>query len=97
LPGFLGKTYQNGKTVPNDHKLYQMAIMYIDTPNSHKIYILFPLQVPPKYTQIGIFGMKINHLATLALTALLHLCPHVLEKYSLICFFEALNAWDVLY
>jgi hypothetical protein len=24
-----------------------------------------PLQDPPKYTQIGMFGMKINYLATL--------------------------------
>jgi hypothetical protein len=28
----------------------------------------FPLQDPPKYTQIGIFGLKTNHLATLPLT-----------------------------
>jgi hypothetical protein len=28
----------------------------------------FPFQGPPKYTQIGIFGLKINHLATLLTT-----------------------------
>jgi hypothetical protein len=33
-------------------------------PNGHKIYHL-PLKVPPKFTQIGIFGLKICHLATL--------------------------------
>jgi hypothetical protein len=26
---FLGKTYQNGKNIPNDHKRYQKAIKYI--------------------------------------------------------------------
>jgi hypothetical protein len=40
-------------------------------PNSHKIYQYFLLQGPPKYTQIEIFGIKINHLATL---------PHVKES-----------------
>jgi hypothetical protein len=25
----------------------------------------FPFQDPPKYTQIGIFGLKVNHLAIL--------------------------------
>jgi hypothetical protein len=33
--------------------------------HGHKIYQDFPLQDPPKITNIGIFGMKINHLATL--------------------------------
>jgi hypothetical protein len=28
--------------------------------NYHKIYLNLPLQEPPKFTQIGIFGMKIN-------------------------------------
>jgi hypothetical protein len=30
-----------------------------------KIYHNLPLQKPPKFTQNGIFGKKINHLATL--------------------------------
>jgi hypothetical protein len=34
-------------------------------PNGHKIYQHFPFKGPPKYTKIGIFGLKINHLATL--------------------------------
>jgi hypothetical protein len=34
-------------------------------PNGHKIYQHFPSQGFPKFTQIGIFGLKINHLATL--------------------------------
>jgi hypothetical protein len=32
------------------------------------MYQHFPFQGPPKFTQIGIFGLKINHLATLAET-----------------------------
>jgi hypothetical protein len=38
-----------------------MAINYT---NDRKINQHFPL-APPKFTQIGIFGLKINHLATL--------------------------------
>jgi hypothetical protein len=34
-------------------------------PNGHKIYQHIQFHGPPKYTQIGIFGLKINHLATL--------------------------------
>jgi hypothetical protein len=33
-----------------------------NTPNGHKN---IPLQDPPKFTQIRIFGLKIYHLATL--------------------------------
>jgi TPR repeat protein len=39
---FLVQTYQNGKNIPNDHKLYQTAINYTkwpqNIPNGHKIY-----------------------------------------------------------
>jgi hypothetical protein len=43
-----------------------MAIKYFQyRPNGHKIYQDFPLQDPPKFTKIGIFGLKTNHLATL--------------------------------
>jgi hypothetical protein len=38
-------------------------------PNGHTIYQHVPFQGPPKYTQIGIFGMQIFHLATLMTTA----------------------------
>jgi hypothetical protein len=41
-----------------------------NTPNGHKVYQHFPLQDPPKFTQIGIFGLKTNHLATLRNTLL---------------------------
>jgi hypothetical protein len=33
--------------------------------NGHNIYHYFPFQGPQKSTQIGIFGLKIYHLATL--------------------------------
>jgi hypothetical protein len=33
--------------------------------NSRKIYQHFPFYGPPKFTQIWIFGVKTNHLATL--------------------------------
>jgi hypothetical protein len=46
-----------------------MAIKYFQWPynrsNGHKIYQDFQLQDPSKFTQIGIFGLKTNHLATL--------------------------------
>jgi hypothetical protein len=34
-------------------------------PTGHKINQHLPLQDPPKFTQIGLFGLKICHLATL--------------------------------
>jgi hypothetical protein len=50
-----------------------MAIYYTkwpyNIPNGHKIYQLFPFQGPPKCSHIAIFGLKINHLATLLFTA----------------------------
>jgi hypothetical protein len=46
-----------------------MAIKYAkwpgNGPNVYKIYQHLQLQDPPKFTQNGIFGLKINHLATL--------------------------------
>jgi hypothetical protein len=66
------------QTTPNGHTLYQMGINYtkrpyvipndhkLQIPNGRKIYQHFPFQGSPKYTQIGIFGLKLNHLATLA-------------------------------
>jgi hypothetical protein len=48
----------------NGHEMYQIAIKCIT--NGHKIYQQFPFQQrPPKYTLIGIFGVKIHHLASL--------------------------------
>jgi hypothetical protein len=34
-------------------------------PNDRKVYQHLPFQGPPKFTQIGIFGLKINRLANL--------------------------------
>jgi hypothetical protein len=45
-----GQIYQNGSK---------------KRPNGHKIYQHLPLQDTPKFTHIGIFGLKIYHLATL--------------------------------
>jgi hypothetical protein len=48
-----------------------MAVKYTKwlyiRPNGRKIDQHCPFQVPPKCTQIGIFGLKIYYLATLAL------------------------------
>jgi hypothetical protein len=69
---FLRTRHQRGKNIPNDRKIYQMAIRYFlwtqTWPNGHKICQDFPLQGPPKFTQIGIFGLRTNHLATLSET-----------------------------
>jgi hypothetical protein len=43
------KIYHNGTKIPNNHEIHQH----------------FPSKCPPKYAQIGLFGMKIYHLATL--------------------------------
>jgi hypothetical protein len=60
-----GQLYQIGTNytkrpyiIPNGHKLYQTAVKYTNI-----------FQGPPKYTPIRIFGLKINHLATLPLTS----------------------------
>jgi hypothetical protein len=65
LPDFLGsnipKRENNTKcpqSIPNGPKLYQTVLKYV--------YQHFLFQGPPKYTLIGIFGLKINHLANLA-------------------------------
>jgi hypothetical protein len=50
---FLGTRYQNQKNVPNQYQMYQTVI---NVP-----------KCPQKCTQLGIFGLKINHLATLVL------------------------------
>jgi hypothetical protein len=69
---FFIQIYQN---IPNDYKLFQIAIKYTkwskNIKNCRFIYQHFPFQGPPIYTQIGIFGIKINHLATLVA----HPCP----------------------
>jgi hypothetical protein len=43
-----GKIYQNSTKLPNDHKMFKMAVVYSKCPN-------VPFQDPPKFTQIVIF------------------------------------------
>jgi hypothetical protein len=66
---FLETIYQNSGKCTRLALNYQMTIKYTKWPlyiaNSHKIYQPFPFQGPPKWTQIGIFGLKKYHLATL--------------------------------
>jgi hypothetical protein len=59
------------KNVPNDHKMYQMAIKYTiwpqsrqNGPNNTKH---LPLQDLPKISKTWILGLKIYHPATLVL------------------------------
>jgi hypothetical protein len=67
---FLVQLTKTGENIPNDHKIHQIPITFTKwpqtIPNGHKIYQHFPFQGPPKCIQMGIFGMKINHLATLS-------------------------------
>jgi hypothetical protein len=70
---FLDTKYQTGENIPNNNqnitkcpfkmqkcpKKFRLASKYIN---------LFPYQGPPKFTQIGIFGLKTYHLATLFTT-----------------------------
>jgi hypothetical protein len=63
LPDFF--LVQNTKT----GKIYEVTRNYINRPENgpsvHKIYQHLSVQDPPKFTQIWIFGLKTNHLATL--------------------------------
>jgi hypothetical protein len=75
----LVQTYQNGKSITNFHKL-PIPNGHICTciiSNGHKLYqtnvkytnIFHSKALQNTYTQIWIFGLKINHLATLAVMA----------------------------
>jgi hypothetical protein len=50
--------------------MYQVAIKYTKSKQNrskgHKVCTHLPFQDSPKFTQSGIFGLKIYHLATLA-------------------------------
>jgi hypothetical protein len=50
------------QNIPNGRKIYQTGHKI---PNFHEIHPTFPSQGFPKFTQIGIFGMKKYRLATL--------------------------------
>jgi hypothetical protein len=60
----LHKNYQIAKNIPNVHKIFQKALKYIN---------IFPSKALQKFSQIGIFGSKRNHLATLVGTCWNHL------------------------
>jgi hypothetical protein len=59
---FLVQTYQIGKNITNDHKLYHPPINYTkwpqNIPNGHKIYQHLPFKGPPKFTQIWAFWFE---------------------------------------
>jgi hypothetical protein len=59
---FLFQTYQIGKNITNDHKLYKTGINYTKWPlnirNGHKIRQHLPFKGPPKFTQIWDFGFE---------------------------------------
>jgi hypothetical protein len=66
---FLVQTYQNGKkctkgpqTAPNGQTVYQITAHYFKWLQNVPT---FSIPRHLKYTRIGIFGLKINHLATL--------------------------------
>jgi hypothetical protein len=66
LPDFspkLGKIYQMTAKYTEWHEHLPNGIKNL--PNGHKMCQHLPLQAPPKITKSGIFGFKINHLATL--------------------------------
>jgi hypothetical protein len=68
----LVRNTKTGKNVPNEHKLYRngnkKSQISVNIPNGQKIYQHFLISGPQKFKQIGIFGLKINHLATPAET-----------------------------
>jgi hypothetical protein len=81
--------------IPKRGKIYQSTTKYTKwtqnmytkwtehLPNGHKIYQHLPLQDPPKFTQIGILGLKIYHLATLPSLAKVHFSPAL--RYLHLC------------
>jgi hypothetical protein len=57
---FLGTKYQSEINISNFNERPKNG------PGVHKIYQHLPIADPPKFTQIWIFGLKTNHLATLS-------------------------------
>jgi hypothetical protein len=66
---FVVQHTKSGKNIPKGHKIYLMVTKYtewtLNRPNKHKIYKHCPLQDLQKFTQTGIFVLKMYHLATL--------------------------------
>jgi hypothetical protein len=65
---FSVKHTRKWKNTPKFHIRYQIAIKYSKWLGKCT-YKNFPFQGPSKYAQIGIFGMKMFHLAILVLSA----------------------------
>jgi hypothetical protein len=59
-----GKCTKWPQTIPNGHNLYQMTKIYSKLSQNMTT---TSIPRPSKFDQIGIFGLKINHLATLGL------------------------------
>jgi hypothetical protein len=82
---FIGTTYQNGKNIPNNHKIYQIATK-IPITNGHKIYQYLPLHDLSKFTKIGDCVLKICHLATMMIIHIItraSICPLVERSVKL--------------
>jgi hypothetical protein len=56
----MGKVNQNNHKIYyiNGHKLYKMAVYVPSRSNDQEIFQHLSLQDTPKFTQIGIFGLK---------------------------------------
>jgi hypothetical protein len=69
---FIVQLNNSVKNTANYHKMYQTATRNTkwlsNIPNGNKICQHFTFQGHPKHTQIGIFDLKRNHLATLWLS-----------------------------
>jgi hypothetical protein len=59
--------YHIATKIPNGHKNTKWPS---GKPNGHKIYQHLPFEDRIKFTQVGIFGLKIYHLATLYLLSM---------------------------
>jgi hypothetical protein len=64
---FLTQCTKTGESIPNGQwpLNYQMYKIAVHIPKGQRKYQPFPLQGPQKFTEIGIFSLKIYHLATL--------------------------------
>jgi hypothetical protein len=66
-----GEIYQIAIKIPNGNKIHQIAVIYSKW--AENISTFFSFQGLPKFTQIWIFGLKTNHLATLSWTKIIFL------------------------
>jgi hypothetical protein len=81
---FMDTINQNGGKYTKLPLNYQTVIKYVpipNIPNGHRICQPVSLQGPPKFTAIGIFGLKIYHLATLVERQIEIICIEVFKAY----------------